>query len=95
MFGEPYYEPQLHTDIHASPTELAYQFGMMPLPMYVHAAQCVPAPLGGALRHAADRPHFNRRDGAQALQGHRRPVAHGRDEPLCGIAIASIACTNG
>jgi pimeloyl-ACP methyl ester carboxylesterase len=41
MFGEPYYEPALHPEIHESPTELAHQFGMMPLPMYVHAAQCV------------------------------------------------------
>jgi hypothetical protein len=41
MYGEPYYEPALRPEIHADPTELAFQFGAIPLRMYVHAARCV------------------------------------------------------
>jgi hypothetical protein len=41
MYGEPYYEPALTPQIHASKEELADQFGSIPLQMYLHAVQSV------------------------------------------------------
>jgi hypothetical protein len=55
MYGEPYYEPALRPELHNDPAELMRQFGAIPLPMYVHAAQCVrrrwAAPFNEDLHH--------------------------------------------